>query len=151
MAVVADPSGAMFCLWQAKKHIGAGRAGDPGSFCWFELATRDTKACTAFYTKLFGWTSEEMSMGDMHYTVFMEGKERRGGMMPMMKDAPPAMPSNWTVYFAVENCDATAKKAAAMGAKTLVPPTDIPNTGRFAIFMDPQGAVFDVLQPAPMP
>ena len=52
-------------------------------------------------------------------------------------DAPP----HWGTYVTVEDVDATARKAEALGAKTLVPPTDIPKVGRFCMLQDPQGAV----------
>ncbi len=41
-----------------------------GAFSWFELMTTDPKAAKDFYTKLFGWTTEEMNnMPGMTYTV----------------------------------------------------------------------------------
>ena len=56
MAVLQDPTGAVFQVWQATKHIGAKILNEPGALCWSELTTRDTKAAESFYTKLFGWT-----------------------------------------------------------------------------------------------
>src|SRR5213080_1924893 len=41
MAVVADPEGATFCLWQAKQHKGARVVNEPGSLNFNGLATRD--------------------------------------------------------------------------------------------------------------
>ena len=52
------------------------------------------------------------------------------------------MPPNWGVYFQVEDADATTAKATGLGAKTIMPPTDVPNVGRFAVMLDPQGAAF---------
>ena len=56
MAVLQDPTGAVFQVWQAKNSIGAKILNEPGALCWTELTTTDTKAAEAFYTKLFGWT-----------------------------------------------------------------------------------------------
>ena len=63
MAVLQDPTGAVFQVWQAKTHIGAQILNEPGALCWTELSTRDTKAAEAFYTKLFGWTREALRAG----------------------------------------------------------------------------------------
>jgi predicted enzyme related to lactoylglutathione lyase len=49
-------------------------------------------------------------------------------------------------YFGVASVDVAAEKAASLGATTYVPPTDIPGTGRFAVFADPQGATFAIVK-----
>ena len=146
MAVLTDPSGASFAIWQAKKSIGSQVTGEEGSIAWAELWTRNVDACGSFYSKLFGWGASVQDMGNMKYTMFAEGKDQRAGMMPMMPDVPANVPSHWVVYFTVKNCDATAKKADSLKFKALVPPTDIPKMGRFAILSDPQGAAFGIFQ-----
>jgi predicted enzyme related to lactoylglutathione lyase len=148
MAVLADPSGAAFCLWQAKKHIGAGRAQEPGTAAWFELASRNVDAAGGFYSKLFGWKASTQNMGNMQYTVFAEGNNQRAGMMAMPPNVPAQVPSNWCVYFNVANCDAAVKKAESMKGKTMVPAQDVKDVGRFAMMLDPQGAMFAMLQPS---
>jgi len=148
MSVIADPTGAVSCLWQAKKHIGAEIIQEPGAISWAELATNNVDAAGKFYTSVIGWKSDHMQMGPMTYTVFKRGDAQAAGMMaqsPEMK----GMPSAWTVYFSVANCDATVKKANELGGKTIAPAMDIPNVGRFAWISDPQGAVFGILQAAP--
>lgn len=145
MAVLQDPTGAVFMVWQPKKHYGAAILREPGALCWTELATRDTKAAEHFYTKLFGWTSKTGSDGSMEYTEFSVQGTPSAGMMamtPQMGSAPP----HWTPYFAVTDCDATADKAKQLGGRAYVPPTDIPKVGRFAVLADPQGAVFSVIK-----
>jgi predicted enzyme related to lactoylglutathione lyase len=149
MSVIQDPSGAAFELWQTKRSEAAIPNGQ-GALAWAELETSNVDACGSFYSKLFNWAPQTQSMGDMQYTVFKTGDEPRAGMMAMAKGTPPNTPSHWTTYFLVDNCDATAKKAKASGGKVLVEPQDIPNTGRFALMFDPQGALFGVLQPLPM-
>jgi predicted enzyme related to lactoylglutathione lyase len=148
MAVIADPSGAAFSVWQSKRHIGAALLNEPGAICWVELESRNVDVCRTFYSKLFGWNPEMMQGGGMPYTVFKDGTEYRAGMMATTPQTPPSTPSHWTIYFQVTNCDATTKKVNSSGGKTIVPPTDIPNVGRFAWYFDPQGALFGVLQPA---
>jgi predicted enzyme related to lactoylglutathione lyase len=146
MAVIADPQGAVFSLWQARKHIGATVLDEVGALCWTELMTTDASAAEKFYTGLFGWKPESMPMGPgMTYTVFKRGETAAGGMMQITADMGP-IPPNWGIYFQVADCDASAAKAASMGAQVVVPPKDIPNVGRFAILIDPQGAHFAILK-----
>jgi len=147
MAVIQDPSGASLSLWQAKKHIGAMLMREHGAICWNELSSRNVDAAGGFYSKLFGWQPQAKNMGDMKYTVFAQGKEQRAGMMGAPSQMPASVPSYWTPYFQVNDCNAAVKKAESLKAKAMVPPQDVPEVGRFAILQDPQGAVFGVLQP----
>nr|ADC35916.1 glyoxalase/bleomycin resistance protein/dioxygenase [uncultured bacterium 59] len=148
MAVIQDPTGAVFCVWQAAKHAGARIIGEPGALCWTELATRDTKAAEKFYTGLFGWTPKHSPPGaGMEYTEFSVGGTPSVGMMPMPEEVPAFVPAHWTPYFMVADVDASAAKAASLGGKLTVPPMDIPNTGRFSMISDPQGAMFAIFAP----
>jgi len=79
------------------------------------------------------------------YTVFKKGDAQAAGMMQITKEMT-GMPPHWMVYFAVDDSDRTVEKAKGMGALVMVPPTDIPNIGRFAILNDPQGADFAVIR-----
>ena len=147
MAVLADPAGAVFCLWQAGENIGVALKDDPGTMCWNELLTRDTTAAGEFYGGLFGWRAETMDMGDMgEYTTFRAGQDRpAAGMMAIAPDMGPT-PPHWMVYFAVADCRASQEKAAGMEAETLVPPTEIPGMGVFSVLKDPVGSVFGMYQ-----
>jgi predicted enzyme related to lactoylglutathione lyase len=150
MAVVQDPTGAMFALWQAGTHPGSSIVNVPNSFCWNELATNDTAKAGDFYAVVFGWGKKVQEMGPMTYTTFLNGERPAGGMYtlpPDMANVPP----NWMVYFAVDDCDATVAKAASLGAKTISPAMDIPTVGRFSIQLDPQGAAFAVIKLAMSP
>jgi predicted enzyme related to lactoylglutathione lyase len=140
MAVLSDPQGGTFSVWQAKTNKGIGIHDEPGAFCWGQLNTTDTAKAEAFYTALFGWKAHTGSDGGAAYTEWLLGGTPIGGMMAKPKEDPA--PPHWLPYFAVADCDATAAKAASLGARTYVPPTDIPGVGRFAVFADPQGAVF---------
>lgn len=146
MVVLEDPQGATFTLWQPKDHIGVGVLYEPGSLAWTQLNARDPAAAKKFYPALLGWKiqDEEMpaAMGGGMYTTWLKSDGQAGGMMPMPKEAPA--PSNWLPYFAVANVDAAATKAGSLGAKSYVPPTDIPGIGRFAVLADPQGATFAI-------
>lgn len=149
MAVLRDPTGAAICVWQAKQHQGVGLWGELGAFCWSELLTRDTAAATKFYTSLFGWKAKVSEGAGFPYTHWQNDGADIGGMMAIMEQWGP-VPPNWSNYVQVQNCDESAAKAASLGGKVCVPPTDIPNTGRFAMLQDPQGAMFSVIALAPM-
>lgn len=115
-----------------------------GAFSWNELMTTDVDAAKAFYAKLFGWGIEDMPMPGMTYAVIKVGSKGIGGIMPISKEAQ-GMPPMWGGYVTVDDVDLTAKKAAQLGAKLLVPPSDIPNVGRFCVIQDPQGAVISAI------
>lgn len=141
MAVLQDPAGATFSIWQPKRNIGARVNNEPGAFCWSELDTDDTEKAKGFYTRLFEWGTK---VGG-EYTEWLQGGRSIGGMMKI----PPewgAVSPNWLTYLAVADCDATARKAQELGGQAIVPPTDIPDVGRFAVLRDPQGAVFAVVR-----
>jgi predicted enzyme related to lactoylglutathione lyase len=150
-AALADPTGAAFCVWK-------GTQGDPadvqktphGGWLWNECVTQDEKKALAFYEKVFGYTHDAMPMqhegreGGTYY-VLKKGDAGRGGIM---KCPMPGVPSHWLPYAAVSDCDASLAQAKKLGAKEMVPATDIPNIGRFAVFTDPLGAALAVMKPA---
>jgi predicted enzyme related to lactoylglutathione lyase len=148
MAVLQDPTGAVFHVWQANKNPGARVFNEPGALCWTELSTRDTKAAEAFYTQLFGWVPKHSPPGSpMEYTEFSVAGRPSIGMMVMPKEMPAFVPAFWLPYFQVADVDVSAEKAKSLGGKIQMPPTDIPNTGRFAMLTDPQGAGFAIYKP----
>lgn len=147
MSVAADPTGGAFCMWQAKQHIGAGVKAEVGAMCWNELYTTNVDASGKFLTSLFGWSPQAMDMGPAGtYTVFKptaasEQGEMVAGMMAMPEGMGGPSSSYWLTYVQVANVDASTKKAVELGAKEMIPPSDIPGMGRFSIIADPTGAV----------
>jgi predicted enzyme related to lactoylglutathione lyase len=138
MAVLQDPTGAVINVWEPKKHIGARILNEPGAMCWSELTTTDPGAAEAFYVRLFGWTAKHSAPAAvMDYTEFHTQERPGGGMMAMPSGMPAGTPSYWMPYFQVADCDAAVQKAKSMGATVMVPPNDIPTTGRFSIIRDP--------------
>lgn len=155
-AVTADPTGAVFAPWKsARPGEDAERQGmpKPFTFCWDELMSTDPAAAGAFYERVFGWKLRAVDMGGgMTYTLLDRPgvKTARGDQASaggMMK-SPPGVPySFWLGYIAVDNCDKLCERATRLGAQVTVPPTDIPNVGRFACWLDPQQASIAILQP----
>ena len=151
MAFFADPTGAVFGIWQPKTFAGADVVNEPGSLCWNEVLTRDTDADKAFYPAVFGWNAgrPQFEGAPETYTVWELGDRPVGGMMQMTDDYfPPEVPPHWAVCFAVDDVDATVAKAEQLGGKISAGPMDMP-IGRFAGIVDPQGASFTVMQMPP--
>jgi predicted enzyme related to lactoylglutathione lyase len=148
MAVVQDPTGAVFALWQPKSHAGTGISGVPGTLCWADLMTPDPARAKEFYTGLFGWRIIKGENDPSGYLHIANGEKFIGGIPPAnFRD--PNVPPHWLVYFLVANCDETAAKAKELGAKTHLAPMTIEKVGRMAILADPQGAVFAIIQALP--
>jgi len=147
MAVVTDPTGAHFCLWQAKKNPGISARNTDGAFCWADLNTPNVSRASEFYTKLFGWTLEKGENDPSGYLHIKNGDEYIGGV-PSSEQLPPNTPPHWLLYFETSNCDASVEKAQRNGAKVFFGPVSMEGVGRFALLMDPQGAVFSLFQSA---
>ena len=121
-----------------------------GKFVWYDVMTTDTKAATAFYTQVVGWTAQEFPMGeDRLYTVFSQGGAMVAGLMALPPEAAQmGMPPCWSGYVAVDDVDADAKRVETLGGKIQRPPEDIPTVGRFAVVSDAGGAVFLLFKPS---
>ena len=162
MAVVADPEGAVFCVWQAKNHKGAKVVNEHGSLVFNGLATRDLAGAKAFYGAVFGWQALSMPSGVM-WTLPGYGdhlEERSPGLREQMAqmggpegfidvvaalnpiaDDDAATPAHWSVTFAVDDAHATVAKVRELGGEVVAGPIDAPWT-RMAVIKDPQGATF---------
>jgi len=146
-AMVTDPQGARFALWWAGEHCGAARLGEPGAWVWSELLTRDPEAAEAFYGGLFGWGCQASpSAPPGTYSEWKDGDESVGGLMELPAEWGGAVPPHWMLYLQVEDPDATAARAAELGGRVEVPPTDVPGVGRFTLLADPQGARFTAMR-----
>ena len=147
MAVCFDPNGGEFDIWEPKKMPGSDA--DPslhGAPSWSEAMTTDVARASAFYTDLFGWTSETRPMSGMEYTVFKLGETDVAGLMPVPHEA---IPPHWGTYFTVDDADETARLAKERGGKVFVPPMDIAGIGRFSGLISPQGVRFYVISSPP--
>ena len=135
----------MFSIWK-------GAEGDrpeapqvaTGDWTWNELMTTDAGAALAFYEGVFGYTRQPWDMGEKGiYYVLNHGDKPRAGLMATPK---PESGSFWIPYVAVTACDAIATSAQGLGAEVVLPPTDIPDVGRIAVFLDPMRAPLGILQ-----
>jgi predicted enzyme related to lactoylglutathione lyase len=140
MSVVADPTGAVFSMWQPRNSIGAEIVNVPGALTWNELATTDVDRVKEFYGGLLGWRCEEMEGGPMRYVMIYNGERSNGGIRPL-SEMEAGIPPYWLPYFAAASVDDAVAKAGEVGGRALMPPVTVP-AGRFAAIADPQGAVF---------
>jgi predicted enzyme related to lactoylglutathione lyase len=175
MGVFADPSGAVFSVWQAKRFRGAQLVNEPGTWNFSELDTRDPEGAKAFYGAVFGWEASSLGpdggdggfwrvpgYGDFLAERDPEVRERQAdvGAPDGFEDAvawlaprtggqpPDDTPPHWSITFAVDDADATADRAARLGGEVLVSPTDAPWV-RMTVIRDPQGATFTASQFTP--
>jgi predicted enzyme related to lactoylglutathione lyase len=143
MSVLADPAGAVFCLWQSKSS-GSGNfvMFEDHSIGWVELATRDTEQAREFYAKLLDWNyaDSKISVPELgNYTEIQVGETRFGGILPMSPEWGDA-PSHWGIYIMVPDVDACCERAKELGGENCLAPFDAPGVGRLAMITDPTGA-----------
>ncbi|MCM3299257.1 VOC family protein [Streptomyces pseudogriseolus] len=154
-AVLADPMGAAFGVWQPGRREGLEAAGQAGCLCWAELYTPDIARAAAFYHKVLGWETSAVSFPGGVYTSFSPrdtGEEGAfGGMVPLADDPVEAEESrpHWLPYIGAEDPDAVVARAAELGGRVRMPATSVPGVGRLARLEDPYGARFAVLRGDP--
>jgi uncharacterized protein len=147
MAVVQDPTGAIFCPWQPNKNYGIGIAHVHGKLCWADLSTPDPKCASDFYSGLLGWQFMTDPKDPSGYLHIKNGEHFIGGVPPAAT-RQPGVPPHWLAYFHVDDVDVTANKAKQMGANLYLAPMTMEGVGRFSVIADPQGAVFAIFKSA---
>ena len=163
MAAFTDPEGALFFVWQPKEHKGAQVVNEHGAVNFNGLHTRDIEAAKSFYGAVFGWEVLDLGPGNTMWRLpgygdhleemspgLREGMAEMGAppgyedvvaaLNPIAEDQPDVSP-HWNITFAVDDADATAARAAELGAEVVVPPQDAPWI-RMTVIRDPQGATF---------
>lgn len=150
MAVIADPAGAVFCVWQPREHIGAGHVNDVGCLTWNDLSTSDPERAKTFYSELFGWRFEAMETGDgpQYWTIRHDGAASgiNGGVRALSsQESDAGVPPNWMPYFTVESVEATNEQVRASGGEILYGPAQV-GAGTISVLKDPTGGVFAVFE-----
>jgi predicted enzyme related to lactoylglutathione lyase len=137
MAVIGDPQGAYFMLWERGETFGAEIVNEPGALVWNELATPDMEGAASFYGDLFGWTTVPFEQSPEPYLGIRNGERSNSGIRELKEPMPP----NWAVYFGVPEIDAAVARVSELGGGTMVAPFDI-GVAKIAVVHDPQGAAF---------
>jgi len=149
MAVVADPDGIGFCLWEPGEHHGAQLVNEPGAWAMSSLHTPDLEASRRFYGAVFGWQPEPFGDATLFrlpgYVGGEPGQPVPRDVVAVMTPTSDGVPPHWNVNFWVADTDATAAKAAQHGGSVLFAPFDTPGF-RNAVLADPQGAAFSISQ-----
>jgi predicted enzyme related to lactoylglutathione lyase len=123
-----------------------------GQFVWYDLSTTDVASALKFYPGLFGWKTQQFEFGDPSnpYTMWSAGGQTLGGVMHLSAEQKAmGIPPNWLCSVEVNSVDSTAQQAKSLGGQVVVGPMDIPNTGRYAVLLDPQGAAIAIYAPSP--
>jgi uncharacterized protein len=158
IAILADPAGAVFGVWQPGGHRGAQIVNEAGAWSMSALNTPDTEGVERFYGSLFGWETETMKLGGGEIKMWrLPGYVGGEPSQPVPRDVVAVMApisgdqsgdgasSRWSVDFWVDDVDAIADRAADLGGEVIAPPYDIPGAGfRQAVLADPRGAAFSV-------
>ncbi|WP_461030750.1 VOC family protein [Streptomyces sparsus] len=147
MLVARAPGGGVFGVWQAGTHQGFEREGEPGSYCWVEMVTRDPDAVDAFFETVFPLRGAPLDDDSVDYRVWEADGRQVGGRMNMTGEFPAELPAFLSVYFAVSDCDDAVETVSRLGGTVDYGPMDTP-FGRFASVADQQGARFTVIDPA---
>lgn len=153
-AVLADPAGAEFAVWQPNGHKGAQRVNEPAAWAMSALSTPDLEGAKAFYGAVFGWETDTFAVGDLEVTLwrlpgFVGGEPEQ----PVPADVIATSvlsdgPAQWDIDFWVDDADAIAERAAELGGTVVASPFDMP-MGRRAVVADPQGATFSISRVVP--
>ncbi len=149
MAVIGDPTGAVFGVWQAGDSIGATLVNDPGCLTANELSTNDVPRAIEFYEGLFGWKVEGIDTqgGPRYWGILHDGaaEGRQGGMRELAPEQE-GIPPHWMPYFTVTSADGAIATTQEAGGALLAGPIDIPTGARIAVLGDPQGAIFAIFE-----
>ena len=147
-ATVADPQGAVFCLFKGLSEQAPPQpaAGTPGTIGWRELYAGDLASAWLFYSTLFGWTKDEaIDMGERGiYQLFAAGGPAIGGMMTRPSEVPQPC---WLYYISVDAIDAAAARVTAAAGQVVNGPMEVPGGSWIVQCLDPQGAMFAMVAP----
>ncbi len=165
-AALADPQGAGFHVWQARRRPGVQVANMPGSWNFSDLHTPDPGPAISFYQEAFGWEVDDLGFGmlvrrpgygdHLEATVDPDIRARQSEIASPIgfEDAiawivttGPDRPPHWHVTFTVADRDQTASDAERLGAEVLQ--RDESDWTREALIRDPQGAIFSASQFTP--
>lgn len=145
MAVLQDPTGATFSVWQPKNVPGLGIAGVAGTLCWADLTTPDPARTSKFYSNIFGWKFVAGENDHSGYLHIKNGENFIGGVPPARYNSGE-IPPHWLIYINVADVQAAAAKAVQLGARIRMGPETLERVGTFAVIADPQDAIFAIFK-----
>lgn len=114
-----------------------------GEVCWTDLTVPDAQAVRDFYSKVMGWTTMAISMGEYDDYVMMQGDKAVGGVCHA-RGSNSGMPAQWIQYVAVDDVQACIAACNEAGGKVVHGPRMV-DKREFAVIEDPAGAVMGVI------
>lgn len=148
--VFADPNGARLGAWQPGTFPGFATTEEHGAPSWFELFTRNYGAALDFYRSAFAWRTEvEGDSDEFRYSTLRHPDDpgrQLAGVMDASTFLPEGVPDHWSIYWDVDDVDATVARAGQLGGALVDGPMDTPY-GRMATVTDPTGAQFKLRTP----
>ncbi len=120
-----------------------------GEFNWVDLWAHDFEKQSAFYEALFGWSYVDFPFENgMVYRMFNTDGHAVSGMSQLSADmVAQGQSSAWNTYLATDDVDAVVTKAVELGGTVVMPPMDVPGSGRTAVIQDPTGAYVSFWKP----
>lgn len=140
-AILTDPLGAAFGLWESIEHTGASVVNEPGAMIWNESYGEDLAAARAFYGHVFGYTFGAMSQPGFEYETIALGDGQPVGGLGGPGSKPAGSPPSWYVYFATADTEAAIERVIARGGSVIDGPRPSP-FGTMATVAGPAGEVF---------
>jgi predicted enzyme related to lactoylglutathione lyase len=137
MAIIQDPTGAMFATFRMKNR----RASWLNSIfrnrfeiCWRELATKDLPRRSIFTQRCFGWTLEQTKSRRWTTKRYVMDGTAYGGMMQIDENWPPEVAITLeSRIVAVAKRRRNRQKIIDNGGSIRVPAFDAPGVGRISI------------------
>jgi uncharacterized protein len=118
-----------------------------GAVAWTDLTVENAGEVRDFYTEVVGWTVQPFDMGG--YEDYGLASPDNGMAMAGICHARGVnedLPAQWLIYITVKDLDNSIAQVARLGGTLIRPPTDMGQTGRFAVIKDPAGAVCALMQ-----
>ena len=139
LAVVQDPTGAIFAMLQAKGGDPLDHEPTANEFLWNEVWTNDVERAASFYQRVLGYEDEVHDIGDTgrDYRVLRrDGAPRAGLISNPFEDELPV----WVAYLRVEDPAAITARVPGLGGRVIADaqPRDI--GGQVALIAGPSGA-----------
>lgn len=139
MAVVEDPTGAVFAMLQTSEGDPPDYEPDYNGWLWDELWTSDVGKATDFYRTVIGfqYTDHDINVTDHDYRVLKMNDTPRAGVLPNPFEGERPV---WVNYLRVEDPSAITARVENLGGTILVEAQERPIGGEVAFIAGPSGA-----------
>jgi uncharacterized protein len=113
---------------------------------YFQIPADDISRAKEFYNKVFGWEMQKWNDSEQEYWMFQtkddEGNPGLGGGL-MKRQSPQHTVTNFITVSSIEEYSSNIEQS---GGKVIMPKTEIPNMGFFAVFLDTENNMFGIFE-----